>query len=448
MRNSNVVPWLGLMLAGGALGVLRADSLSLAGDARLSGTVRSINEAGVVELASVLSPEPVLLKADAVEKVEFSTPAPAASPPGTRVELVNGDLLPVTLESLDENSLTVLTADAGRLVIPRAALKSMQLGVHPQNLIYRGPKNQEEWNRDVDASKAWAFANDALTANRPAQGWRDFETPQQFILKFTLKWQGDPSFKIYFADPLTPQVELVDRYYLNFSGAGPEIKRESSKGRHFQTVILSARTPDQFPDKQLDVEIHVDRKTSRLHLFLNGEPEGAGVDPVADAPSGNGVVFVNNSPAGLTQEIRGIEILELDNAGARHHSEERGDPKADSLISRDEDRWGGHLIGIHKGPQGIVFSFKSDFQEEPLELSDRDVSTVFFAQPKQEPAPGQGHPFALRLRGDGSLRVSSCAFSTELVTAQHALLGSLKINRTGVTALERLSSKPEVKPEP
>jgi hypothetical protein len=448
MRNSKVIFWPGLILAGCSLGVLCADNLTLVGDARLSGTVRSINEAGVVELVSALSPEPIELKADAVEKVEFSAPAPTISPPGTRVELVNGDLLPVTIECLDAKNLTVLTADAGRLLIPRSALKSMQLGVHSQNVIYRGPKNLEEWNRDLDSSKAWSFANNALTTNRSALGWKNFETPPQFILKFTLKWQGEPSFKIYFADPLTPQVDLVDRYYLNFSGAGPEIKRESSKGRHFQTVILSNRTPDQFSEKQLDVEIHVDRKTSRLHLFLNGEPEGAGVDPVADAPPGNGVTFINNSQAGLTQEISDIEILELDNAGARHHAEERGDPKVDSLISRDEDRWGGRLTEIHQGPQGPVFLFKSDFQDEPLELSERDVSTVFFANAEQTPAVQAIHPFALRLRGDGCLRVSSCAFSSGDVVAQHALLGSLKISRAGVTSLERLSSKPEVKSEP
>ncbi|HEX7261346.1 MAG TPA: hypothetical protein VF258_05985, partial [Luteolibacter sp.] len=75
MPTSNVTVWLGLILAAGVSGIsggLRADELSLTGDARLTGTVRSINEAGVVELASALSPDPVLLKAGAVTKVEFS----------------------------------------------------------------------------------------------------------------------------------------------------------------------------------------------------------------------------------------------------------------------------------------------------------------------------------------------------------------------------------------
>ena len=424
-----------------------ADKLTLTGDARLTGTVRSIHESGVVELASELSPEPVLLKAGAVDKVEFSAPETAPPPPGTLIELTNGDLLPATVETLDEQNLGVLTEYAGRLTIPRAALKSMQLGVHKRKAIYTGPRSTEEWSRDVDDSRQWKFANGTLVADGPASGSRKFETPPQFILKFTLKWQANPNFQIYFADPLTPKAEAVDRYYMQFNGAGLEIKREASKGKRFQTVILLARTPDQFPNNQMDVEIRVDRKASRLHLLLNGEPEGAGVDPVADAPPGNGVTLVNTSSAGLSQEIRAIEILELDNVRARHRSEDRGDTKTDSLISRDEDRWGGRLISIRKGPEGTVFSFKSDFQDEPLELSEADVSTVFFAQPEDQAAPANDHTFALRLSGEGSLRVSSCAFSPEGVTARHPLLGSLKINRAGVVAMERLDPKPEVKAE-
>ncbi len=419
----------------------------MANDARLTGTVRSINPAGVLELASALSPEPLLLKAGAVGKVDFSPAADTSPLPGAMIELSNGDRLPVTIESLDDQWLHVLTADAGHLKIPRGVLKSMQLGVHKQKVIYSGPKNSEEWTHNGETSKSWKFANNALTANGPAYGSKSFDAPLRFTFKFTLKWQVNPVFQIYFADPLTPKLDLVDRYYMQFNGAGLEIKRESSKGSHFRTVMLLPRTPDQFPNNQLEVEIRVDRKISRLQLFLNGEPEAAVVDPVADAPTGNGVALTNNAPAGPTQEIQGIEILELDDAGVRHRSEERGDAKTDSLISRDEDRWGGHLIGIHKGPEGAVFSFKSDFQESPLELAETDVSTVFFAKPAQDPEPAPAIPFALRLRGDGVLQVTSCVFSADSVTAQHPLLGPLKISRTGVSAMERLDSKLEVKAE-
>ncbi len=437
--------WIALLLGVGGTGGLRADDLTLAGQSRLTGTVRSINEAGVVELSSALSPDSVFLKADAVAMVNFRAPEVVPNPPGTLIELSNGDLLPAAIEGLDERNLVALTADAGRLVIPRTALKSIQLGVRQRQIIYTGPRNLEEWSRHGDGVRGWTFANKSLVASGPGRVSKQFEAPSQFTFKFTLKWQGSPSFQVYFADPLTPNVDPVDRYYLQFNGAGLEVKRESSQGQHFQTVIIPSVTPEKYPTNEVDVEIRVDRKTSRLDLFLNGEAEGAGVDPVAKPPAGNGVTFVSSAPAGATQEIRGIEVSEFDNTRVRHRSEDRGNPAIDSLISRDDDRWSGHLTRIQGGAEGTVFSFKSDFHEEPLELSEADVSTIFFAKPDQEAAPVPPGPFVLRLRGEGLLHVSSCTLAGEDVSAQHPLLGMLKINRTGISALERPGAKPAAK---
>ncbi|MES2439246.1 MAG: hypothetical protein V4584_09265 [Verrucomicrobiota bacterium] len=447
MRNSEAGVWLTLILSCGSLGVLRADDLTLTDDARLTGVVRSINEAGVLELASALSPAPLLLKPGAVTKVEFSAPASESETPSVLIELTNGDVLPATVESLDDKTLNIGTTDAGRLTIPRAALKSMQFGVHKRKVVYTGPKNLTEWAHDGEGAKNWTFANKSLAANGPAYASKHFEVPRQFVLKFTLKWQANPSFRIYFADPLDSNADEVDRYYMQFNGAGLEIKRESTKGQHFQSVILSPRTPDEFPENRVDVEIRVDRKTSRIHLFLDGEPDAAGVDPVPEPPEGNGVTLVNSSPAGSTQEIRSIEIHEFDNSRARHRSENRGDPKTDSLISSDDERWGGSLTRIQKGADGAVFSFKSDFQEEPLELLEKDVSTIFFAQPDQKAAPASDHPFSLHLRDDGRLSVSSCVFAEDSIITRHPLLGDLKINRTGISALERTGSPPAAKKE-
>ncbi len=448
IRTSDAGPCLALVFALSAAATSWGDEISLKGEASLSGSIRSINAAGVVELATSLSPEPILLRAGSVEKVVFSPPQERPDLPGAVAELINGDLLPVTLEALDDKNLTVSTLDAGRLLIPRDALKSVQLGVHQRRTIYAGPKNAEEWVGDAEGSRNWRFENNALVANGPAFAARDFATPSQFVFRFSLKWQGNPNFQIYFADSLRPRGEVSDRYYLQFAGAGMELKRESTKGNRYTTVILSNRTPEQFPDSSLDVEIRVDRKTARLHLLLNGEPEGAGIDPVKGAPEGGGVTLVSNAANGTEQEIRNIEILELDDARGRHRSEERGDPKTDSLISRDDDRWGGRLTGIRKTGDGLIFSFKSDFQESPLELLDSDVSTVFFASPADSIKAADPHPFVLRLQANGLLRVSSCSFTENSVAAVHPLLGPLVIRRAGISALERLDPKSKKAPEP
>ena len=437
----SVMRLLGSVLLGG--GGLLADDLKLAGDVRLSGTIQSISREGILELSSELSPEPLQIHAAAVEMARFSHADAPAQTPGALLELTNGDVLPVLVESLGGAKIVVHAPDAGRLEIPRSALKSLQFGVKSRKIAYQGPKNIEEWDLGDSGQDGWSFAGNALVANGPAYASQRMDAPRQFSLKFSLKWQADPNFQIYFADPLTPDAERVDRYYLQFNAAGMEIKREASKGKRFQSVMLLARTPDLYPSSQLDLEIRVDRNASRIHLLLNGEPEGAGVDPAGSPPSGNGLRLVNASPAGGTQEISRIELSELDNARTRHRLEERGDVSVDSLISRDDDRWGGQLLSIRKGEDGAIFQFKSDFQEAPLELLEADVSTIFFSAAASAPAAQvPDHPFVLRLQSEGQLRVASCQFAADGIMVEHPLLGPLTFKRSGVVALERVQQAP------
>lgn len=447
MRISNTL--LRAMLVSGLAQPLAADDLTLAGGlSRITGSVRSIDGEGRVELVSPLSPEPLLLKAGSVEKVEFSDGGAVPEPPSALIELTNGDLLPAIIEGLDDRNLTIISPEAGRLEIPRDRLTSVQLGIRQRKVVYSGPRGLNEWAAEKSDAKNWEFKNRSLMAKGPATASLKLDLPRQFILRFTLKWEPKqvPNIQVHFADPLIAKGDPCDRYYLQFGGAGLEIKREASKGKRYNTIVQLNRTPNQYPDHQMQVEIRVNREGSRLQLFLNGEPEGEFDDPIAPVPDGSGIGLVCNGPSGSTQEIRDIEVLEYDDLRARHHSEERGDPKSDSLISRDDDRWGGHLVDIRKTPEGTVFRFKSDFQNDPLEIPEADVSTVFFASKEGVPDGAEAHPFVLRLRGEGSLRVASCRFTEETVSAVHPLLGPLELRREGVVSLERTNPTPA--PEP
>lgn len=449
MRISNRL--LRVCLICGFAASLRADELTLTGgSSHLTGSVRSINEAGMVELASPISPQLLLLKGEAVEKVEFIGGGSAQEPPSMLVELANGDLLPAVVESLDERNLTVTSPEAGRLEIPRNALASMQLGIRKHQIVYSGPKSLDEWTTMEGDAKNWAYVAQGLAAKGPATASKEVALPRQFILRFSLKWDAGqvPNFQVHFADPLKSRGQRADRYYLQFGGAGLEIKREAAEGKRYNTIVQLNRTPNQYPEHRMAVEVRVDRDGSRMHLFIDDEPEGVFVDPIQPVPAGSGITLVCNGPNGSSQEIRGIEVLAFDDSRGRHRSEERGDPKNDSLISREEDRWGGRLLDIRKSQEGVMFRFKSDFQDEALEIPEADVSTVLFATQDTQPVDEKAHPFLLKLRGDGSLRVSSCRFTDATVSAIHPLLGPLELRREGIVAMERAEAKPKTKAKP
>lgn len=440
MSSSDRLRPLAVVVLAMATGSLWADHIALAGEGRLSGTVRSISAEGVVELESPLAAEPVLLHAEAVRKVTFSDDEEKGKVPASRVELNNGDVLPVEIESLDEKELTAVSPVAGRLVIPRSALKSLLLGIHPDRVIYPGKKSLEDMKPEGAQAENWSFDEGVWTVDGPGRMVKKLDPLKQFVTRFTLEWHNNPAFQFYFADPLLPQHQASDRYYFQFTAAGIEIKRESSKGRRFISLMALNRRPDQYAGSRLKVEIRVDRGNSLLYLFLNDEPEGRFSDPSESPPEGGGIAFSSTAGNEAQLSISGVEIAEWDRNGDRHRTEDRGDVRTDAMIEKQGDRFGGRLLSIKPGPEGPVFSFKSDFQEAPIELPESEVSTVFFTQP-EDPPKEVFHPFALRLRGQGVIRVSSCSFPAGKIEATHPLLGPLVLSREGVTALERLEEK-------
>lgn len=425
-----------------------ADDLKLAGgDARLSGVVRSISPDGVVKLASELSAEPLLLKSGSVEKIDFSSKAFSAENPSTLVELANGDILPATIESLDSEKLTVVSPETGRLEIPRDRVKSLQLGIQRRKLIYQGPRTLEEWSEGGGEMKNWNFENGSLISSGPSVASKTLPLTRQFVMSFTLVWQKEtpPNFQIYLADPLVAKGETCNRYYFQFNAAGMEIKRESTKGNRYKTIAIFHRSADQFADHRVRVTIMINRDTARLQLMLNGENEGEFADPIPDVPDGTGIRLACNTPNNGFQEIRDIEILEYDDSRKRHRNEERGDPANDSLISTEDDRWTGRLIGIRKKKDGASFVFKTSFQEKPVEIPESEVSTVFLSG---EAADDKRPPFVLRLPGEGLLGVSSCEFTDGSASAIHPLLGPLNFPNRGILSIERNPSAAGTSPNP
>ncbi len=415
----------------------------LPSDSRLSGTVKAIREDGVVELSSSIAPEPVLLKPGAVRKVEFSTTTHSIDgDKSTLIELTNGDLLPVKVESMDEKSLSITTTDAGRFLLPREAIKSMQLGIQNQQVIYEGPSTDDEWT-EMAGNDHWKNQkNGSLMSNGPAIASKKIEKlPTQFITTFKISWDGEPDFKMYLADPLLENSNQVDRYVLLFQVNNIEVKRETSDGKPPQSIIILPRiSPDLSSREELKFELRVDRKSRRIELLLNDTLQAKGIDPSNEAPQANGLTLVSTAPSGSVQRISDMQVLGFHHAGKKHIAEERGDLKQDSIITHNEERWSGKLTAIRQTPQGAVLAFKGDFKTEPLELNEAEISTVFFAESSTPQATdNQTGNYALRLNNNGLLRVSSCTFSNDFITAQHRLLGALKINRKGVSALEWIS---------
>ncbi len=410
-----------------------ADEVILADGSRLSGTVTALADGGQLLLTSDLSFEPFQLKAESLRRVDFATVGKSADEHDALVVLANGDQLPADLAGIDAESVTLRTSFAGELRVPREAVNSIQFGVRPRKLIYRGPDDEAGWN----IKSGWRFDSRRFTADNSGTVSREFDIPGSFALRFRVSWRNSPNIQVYFADDTLETTGKADRYYLQFGGSGLELKRQqSNEGNAYLSMASIPGDPADYPDNDLEVELRVDRKLGLVHLYLDGVFEGKFADPVKIAPSGQGIMFRSNLGGDDSQSIDNIEIREWDAAADRHQSEERGDEKQDVLITRGSDRSNGSILGLTDGKDGGTIRYKGPHHPEPVDFPVSEVSTLFFAR-QAAAAPGEAVPLVLGLRGRGELGVSSCTFGDEFITARHPLLGEINIRRSSVASLER-----------
>lgn len=414
---------------------LHAADVSLSDGNSLSGDLVSMDTEGTITLVSPLSKKPLLLVGKKVRHVGFDSEAGSDSEiPGQRVELTNGDVLPVTINSLNNEGMSVVSPDLGDVWIPRNSVSALQLGVFEERLVYSGGDDLSGWKRK-GSEESWVPEGGKLVAEKNGSLTREVELPEKFIIRFRLEWSQKPNFRLTFADPDPKKNSRVERYYFDLNSSSLGILRDSEGLRKPKPIMLLGRNANRFSGNTLDVEIRGDLSRGLLHLYLDGVLEGRFTDPLTDIPRGSGLSITNRASRKNGQKISGIQVAEWDERSDRHRSEERGDGDTDAMIGRFGERFGGKLVSVRKDGDASIYEFKSDFQKEPLLLPDSEVSTVFFAN--KEDASRDSGGLILRLRGNGEMKLSSCVFGKETVKAEHPLLGAVEVKRSGITALEK-----------
>lgn len=431
----NFDSWPVAVLAAFLMLPLNAADVSLSDGCSLTGELVSMDVEGTITLLSPLSKKPLLLLGEKVSHVGFdSTVGGDSEIPGQRVELTNGDVLPVTINRLDNDGMSVVSPDLGEVWIPRNLVSALQLGVFEERVVYSGGDDLSGWKAQGNA-ESWVAKNGRLVAENSGSLNREVDLPEKFILRFRLEWSQQPNFRLTFADSEPEKSRQAERYYFDLNGSSLSILRDSEIFQKPKPIMLLGRTANRFSGNTLDVEIRGDLSRGLLHLYLDGVLEGRFTDPMANIPRGSGLGITNRAPQDSGQKISKIQVAEWDERSDRHRSEERGDGTTDAMIGRYGERFGGKLVSVRKDGDTRVYEFKSDFQKEPLLLPESEVSTVFFAE--NEDASGDSGGLILRLRGNGEIKLSSCVFGEETVEAVHPLLGAVEVKREGITALEK-----------
>jgi hypothetical protein len=418
-----------------------ADEVMLRNGSQLTGMVTELADSGEVRLQSDLAFEPFRIRAESLRQVTFSSDGDAwVDEHDAMVELANRDRFPADLLAIDADSVTLGTGFAGEIRIPRSQVTTIQLGVRPLTTVFAGPDGAGGWT----IRNGWRFDSRRFTTEERGSVAREFDQiPGSFSLKFQLSWRNSPNIRVHFAADSLDDNSKVNRYYLQFASMGFELKRQQAgEGQRYLTMATIPRTPQEFPDSKVEVELLVDRKLGKVHVLIDGEEEGLYSDPVKTPPAGQGIMFESMIGGEDSQSIERIEVRSWDASSNRHRQEERGDETKDALITRSSDRGTVSIVSMTRGADGTgTIRYKTPHHPEPVDLPLAEISTLFFARPAETPEI-ERPPLVLSLRGRGSLRMTGCRMDGGRIAARHPLLGELSIRMEAVAAIDRKPARP------
>lgn len=410
------------------------DRVSLKNGNMLRGVVREIEsdaKHGKIVLDSKLSPKPILLRGDALRAINFEFTAAEQQGHPELLHLVNGDILPGSVRSLDDQEIVLKTWYAGEIPIKRKHVAAVDFGVTPQKLVFQGPEGLANWINNDD----WEFEDGKLVCDTSGTIARDDILPRNFILRFRIEWENSPNFRIYFCDDLLKRTGAADRYYFEVNSAGLQLRRQTSEGdRRWFNLAQSHRRPEEFPGRGIDVEIRVDRERRLIYLYLNGEKLQRCPDPIDNFPTGKGIMLQSQAGGDLKNIVPFIEVYEWDAVTQLRRSEGHEDPKTDGVVDVEGQHFSGEALRMEKDAGVSRIIFRSPFKKDPLRVRTNQICSLYFKS-MGEPPEDQAQ-IQFELRGGGKLQLSRLALGKQNLTAIHPLLGRLTLSRP---ALEQLS---------
>jgi hypothetical protein len=419
-----------------------AAEISFNGENKITGELMAMDQDGMVTLKTPHANEPIRLVSDKISRINFGNSPEKNEMPKQSVTLINGDSFPAEILSLDDKILKIKSPSLGELDIRREMIGSLDIGMLSRKAIYNGPKQISEWTNSVDEVSEWKVENGILINQGSGQIYRDVKLPENYSVRFKLAWEKSPNFLFYFSDPMDYTGKIVNRYFLQFGRAGIGIKRESTGKQRYPQIADIKKLPQEFVDNEMWLEVRVNRKAGKIDLYINDLLQGRYEDKNSIIPTGSGIAFkCYDAAEDNSLKISEIYVSEWDDRGDKHRTEDRGNIKEDAVIGRNGERFGGRMLSITDGKAGKAYRFKSTFQENPIDLPDAEVSTVYFAV-AQNTNPKEFKGMNLFLQGSGNVQVSKCELNDSMIRITHPLLGDLQLNRTAVSHLEQTATQP------
>lgn len=408
--------------------------------------------------------EPALrIAAAGIDRVTFKGEAPGAGDQ-SRVLLAGGTELMGQLVQVDDQSVVIESAIAGRLTLRRNAVKAIApvtgAGGRP---VFNGPKGAKGWffwntqkqkeRRDPPEPRKKPLAkfevrDGALVSDgKSAFVGRAVEFPKKMLLEFDVHFEpgakANDEFALnlnLFSDNFKSHNECR-AYSLRLSARGATLARRWMEDGEPVGEPLNGKAKLDLTGagEHLRFALRTDRAQRQFTLSINGLKVTRWKDTADPEGLGNGLSFTSRMAAPL--KISRVRVAEWDGGLPAAIDPKAAVPKQDTLIMTNSDSLKGEFLSAANGKVKI----KSEFGEVDLGLEH--IALIQFAKVAAAPAKPKGAgwvraqlkgrgtlAFKLKDWADGKLTVESPDFGTATLDAR--VIDSLTFNLQAKRAAE------------
>jgi hypothetical protein len=285
--------------------------------------------------------------------------ATAGTPATAAIYLSNGDMLPGTVVSLDNEKLVVDTGYAGRLNINRLMIKAISPNIGVSSVVYEGPGALSDWTmpRGGRNQAQWTCKNGVLSALQSYQIGRFIEgMPDVVDIQFEAAWRNNyPSF--YFMFYTENIQDQRNGYMLQMNGGSIYLQRYTPENG--SSNLGGSENYDGFSNgrmRQARFNLLVDKNKKTFTLLINGSLVKQWTETANFAGKGNGISFRPNNHGDL--RISRIRISQWDGRlpEAGGGSSDKG-TKEDLVRFVNNDKVSGQLKSIANGVAKLETSY-------------------------------------------------------------------------------------------
>lgn len=411
---------------------LDAASVELKSGDTLSGEISAFDEE-TLTLLSQLSPEPLQINSQAIQRIVFPNNARNKGTHGERLTLLNGDTIPCQVHSLDDKQLHFSTWFGGDFTIPRSQVRGIRFGANEQRVIYGGTGRLEDW---TTRRGAWTQADDgAFTCRGSGALARKFDLPRNLRISYTMAWKGTPNFAFRFCGENKSHSTKQDCYEFTFNSAGMQLRRYAD-GNTGAPLANPPLKPSQFRGRSVQLDFHVNRDVGKVTLFVDGTQVGSWPDTL-EMSEGNYIIF-NNRSSKNSLTFKNILVTDMHDGSLPRHREAIDKTKSDVLLDSTGDVYSGKILGIAKRNVKRFMRIKSDEDSKPFEVPEHRISALSFATAADIPEPPE-NTFAASFQAGGTIQLAEPKFAQGFVTANHPVLGQCKIDLRAIKQIKKLA---------